>query len=281
MGLSSEAYGLSWFLEKPIQLPVMELDDCVRPGKNNKHANSTPRACFDSVYYNSHEGVRDESSDRKLFAMGLKNMIFMRELKAGKLEKRMITGDYSRLSDVIAVAISPDKKHLAVLNKGTQMELLIFKTRYDGNVTPVHVMYPDFIQDATAVAFHPDGTHVLVLNRIHDAVYTVPKRADSRSKKESYKVKMVRKLSGAATGMTDPTDMIVLKDSREVAIVDQQTNRVLVFGVEAEGDVAPSRTIGATVGALSNPQYLRLDTETNELQVLDLNNNQKRFPASQ
>ncbi len=68
----------------------------------------------------------------------------------------------------------------------------------------------------------------------------------------------VREIIGPHTGLTSP-EGIAIDSAGETFVVDRQTNRVLVFAADAEGDAAPV----AILGGLNQPRRVFVDGDLN------------------
>ena len=78
------------------------------------------------------------------------------------------------------------------------------------------------------------------------------------------------RISGEATGLTDPVGLALDTVNNEVMVANRDTGSVTVHSRTASGNVAPLRTISGTATGLVRPLGLTVDTISNEVVVANL-----------
>jgi hypothetical protein len=175
---------------------------------------------------------------------------------------REIAGAATTIDTAWDVDCDFERGELYVLSKD-DTEILVFPVAAAGNVAPVRSLSTlpawsthtsdfalDLVNDEIVVASRPPGPAAIVLLRRGDDGF----------------VSVLRSISGAATGLIDPSAVAVDPVHDEIFVV--QDGSIRVFARGANGDVAPLRTIsGAATGILA-PCGVAVDPAAGEISVV-------------
>lgn len=176
-------------------------------------------------------------STRKLFAsnadssikvFGFNNFVYLQKGQSVAI----ISGDMSKLTDIQAVALSPDGNVVATLdrypdkNGNFAQQLLFFKSSQNGNVVPFAVNNESIISDAQSVTFGSQAGEVLIpvarqnkiSNKIESEIISFLISGDSRSPVLGNRPQKREVLSSATAGLFN-ANSVIAKES-EIVVLD-------------------------------------------------------------
>jgi hypothetical protein len=173
---------------------------------------------------------------------------------------RKISGAATGLTCTGDVAVDTVNDEILVLDE-VNNTISAFARTANGNVAPLRVL-----QLAGTVTF-PD---FFALDTVNNEL-VVPSNGSNAiaiySRTASGVAAAVRSISGVATGLNMPADIVVDPINNELVVTNSGTASVLVFSRTASGNTAPLRTISGASTGLLQITGLAIDTVNNELTV--------------
>lgn len=182
--------------------------------------------------------------------------------------KRELGGGVAQISDPRGIAIDPVHQELVVTSSG-QGVLVFGRTQSGGGAGPLRSLtLPSFNGQANGIFIDLDHDELYIafqgFGAQPDAVYVYPRTASGAPAP-------LRTISGAATGLVDPTGLFVDLEHGEI-VVSNQNGSITVFARTDDGDIAPQRTLAGLSTLLASPRGLAVtrDAELGELIVANV-----------
>lgn len=233
--------------------------------------------CFEKAKREMTARTQSSSYDGQVVVRALKNILFISTSDGTKDNLYKISGPMSGLQNIKSVAVSSDKKYIAVLNEKIsqdgvfQQEVLVFQTGRNGNVAPYRVNQSPLLSDAQSIYFSADASEILALKRKArgSSIIAFKASADSRS------ANLKRRPAG-----------IVIQGEFELPLSLVKDENLLIM-LEPNGDISGKELVGMkAIGSwklskeeteVSKPSALRYDPVKRVLQVVDGNGQESEF----
>ncbi|MBC7692643.1 MAG: hypothetical protein H7222_12855 [Methylotenera sp.] len=233
--------------------------------------------CFRTLLDSAPASAMKQSSDEKLFAVGSKNLIFIRQAgKSGSLEKHTISGAQAGLSEIRAVSLVPENGEVVVLDHGSS-SIASFRSSLSGNVAPDRRLASVDLEQAASIAVDAAGNELYVSFPAEGKIRVYNLLANTGSINKDQTVTVLREIKGPLTQLRNPVAMSYSSENGELYVADRDSNQILVFDRKAKDNSAPVRTIAGSHTGIQGPVAVGYSAGKDEIQVITESGSALRF----
>ncbi|MDD0852471.1 hypothetical protein HBN50_05145 [Halobacteriovorax sp. GB3] len=149
------------------------LDQVYSIAPNLNENNRAPASLSNNTFPKNYEINRE----KKIEVFSLENILVVR--KDGK--ENIYAGSKTGLKFIEAVTVDPSGDTVAVLNRGSSSkQVLVFSTKYSGNIRPQSVISGKEINPINSIAFSQNGKEIYLNDGVNKKLLSVEKEKDSR-----------------------------------------------------------------------------------------------------
>lgn len=177
-----------------VKASAVELD-CMEEGRlygSKRHFNSSKisQGCQDAVKASAQKlGIYAQSDDLKLRAYGYGNILLIEDESSGAVKLNAIAGEMSSFANIEQLALSPDKKTVAVVNQSIDKEgevareILVFSTSRNGNIAPLRINRSPLLKGSYSLSYSADSKEIVLVSKSEEEfkVVSFDSESDSRS----------------------------------------------------------------------------------------------------
>lgn len=197
------------------------------------------------------------SANGKVSAFGHRNMIFIKQNE----KMRVISGNYTELEDVTAIAIDEANQELAVLTK--KGDVLFFSSKITGNVAPLRVIKNKDLHGASDLVINSKKNELIVLNKTSRSLLFFPRLADVNGRKQFKKLGVQR----AVRNFVGQESLSIDEEHQELFSLNVAQNTVHVFDLNnLSQSLVPLRTIPLSV-EMNDPSKLEYSQVNDQIVV--------------
>ncbi len=240
---------------------------CEKEGENFGNGlgrDKIPAECFDLFQKAAALTAVKTSANGEVLAFGYKNIIFLK--LSGKT--RVITGSYTELEEIRALAIDEAHQEIAVLNgKG---DVLFFSSYITGNVAPLRILKHKDLTGATDLVINGRKNEVVILNKNSRSLLFFSRLANTQAPEKLKKLsvlKVIKNLVGQESVTLD-------EEHQEIFMLDNLKKKIHVYSWEAR-NAKPIRSLESPV-VVKNAVKVEYSSLKDEINV----SNQESIKAS-
>jgi hypothetical protein len=225
------------------------LNDCMRDAKTHgSHTSSLSpvKECADIIKTHP-DKVEAHTADGKVHLYGLGHMLYVEN--EGNVE--LLAGNQTGLKEILKIEINEKKKRILVIQK---QSVSTYKLDFIGNVSPISQFSSAAIKDVTRVKLLDNEEMIAIFS--DSMVRIVNAEADDRHGQEKLKTKLLFKISGRSSLLSQPSDIVIDNVQKSIYVLD--SGRILVYSMDSAKPLAP-------VCTLSAKEVPKLDLEQGQL----------------
>jgi choice-of-anchor A domain-containing protein len=143
----------------------------------------------------------------------------------------------------------------------------LFVSNYSDDTVAAYSQDVDGDVAPSAIFFTETGPHQLAVWRSQSELFVVNNQSYSVTVYDSETGVLKRRIAGPNTGLVRPTGVAVDEVNAELYVANDFGNSVTVYGLLADGDIAPARMLAGSATGLGGPVGVAVDPVTNELFV--------------
>ena len=260
---------------------------------NYKRKVTIHQACLDYIDKKATPELTTQSNDgaTKITAgIGMIKSVHTSIVKGKEVKKvQVITGTMSNLQDIESIALSSDKKWIAVLQKvqvqtnhslkkdrsnqfKMEKEILLFMANLNGNVSPQRILRNSEINSATSMAIHPKGDEIYISNNKSNSIVTFSTTADFRMKDEKKRPNVIRRFTSSESSFREPASITFMDD--KLLILDASQTHLYALNPMSN---TVEWSLDKNTIALDNAAYVKYSKSNKKLVISDKSGNSVEF----
>ena len=186
------------------------------------------------------------------------NMVYITQ--SGVTE--LLAGNNSNLAGATKAYIDDDNlKAIIYYNDQANSRIATYNMNHIGNVSPFRFVISESYADLSNVMTVNAQNQLALISQGEDKILFISNDADDRFQGSKYQKNILRKIEGPLTQLSSPTLVEESTSRSEIYVLD--SDQILVFTNNPQGDVAPIRVISAS--GRSNATSMKLDATQDNL----------------
>jgi hypothetical protein len=184
-----------------------------------------PEECLFHISTKTNAYTYRKSADQDFTVWGHKNIISIKDPKTKMKSQNVISGKYTELEEVTAIALDEVNKEIVVINQGR--EVLSYSSVITGNVAPLRSVKSQDLEGAVDLVINPKKDQLIVLNPSTRQILFYSRLANSAALEGKKKLEVVKRI-----GKVDGEHLALNVEKQELYVISLERGVILAWNLE-------------------------------------------------
>ena len=206
-----------------------EIASCEKEGTrfgNGAGKDEIHRECLEKFSQKASAYTKRKGLDGKFSAFGHKNIIFINDPKTRLRGQNVITGKFTELEEVTALALDEENKEMAVIDRSR--DILVYSSVITGNVAPLRMLKSPDIEGAVDLVINPKKDQLIVLNPSSKQILIFSRLANIHAPQGKKKLEVLKRI-----GKMEGEILALDHERQELFVVNAQAGFILGWDLES------------------------------------------------
>lgn len=204
-----------------------DLHDAICEKEGSRFGNGTgrdfiPEECLSNLVSKTNSHTFRKSADGEFSVLGYKNIISIKDPKTRIKGQNVISGKYTELDEVTALAIDEVNKEIAVIDQGR--DIRVYSSVITGNVAPLRTLKSQDIEGAVDLVINPKKDQLIVLNPSTRQILFFSRLANYFGLEKMKKMEVLKRI-----GKVDGDHLALDVEKQELFVVSLERGEILAW----------------------------------------------------